>query len=859
MALVRGFVQVTVDYPDADGLIQLNKHGFGYTWRFREPHERPSDPNQAWEPTWNYLPFNLVRPDFYILSGCAPAAVLGDRSFGTHNIWTYVTVGQWVPTGGGSTQGTDSYIWYSSAAWPVAPIRMSVGSFPGPGADGVYYVAIDTSGTVVILTSPPESATYIGIARVTIAGGSFVDLQDLRFEPSGSFAIGATQYNDSLQACVPQGYAVWGNMSWSNWEREAGWNAGQETRGNWRLATAAHFPQRRFAFFDCLWPNAYGSIRSVEHFRGEVILVLYQFAPPWAQENPPRTRVELIQTSGPTYFYDLPLSGEKNQIQLPRLGKKDPEGDRPDEELNVAEWQKLEAKLKTQVAGVDARILKVCCQPLKSLGGQEVGPLIWEDSYVSQPWIVSPGEGISMTPYRLRITAHGHALAVAACQVKYPVTSYAQPYDTLAVPGWVEPTHTYYALGFAPFGTSVSAISTVDGTVSGTNATDRPTLVFTSDGHARPLCYGVSQIHSATIGSARTSATNVTGGVIMSARGSCDETWRGATCDFTMRIGADDYAWKGNEKVEVRAGWSSVTAGVKSDSSSVQFTGYIADLKRRKDPGDLAKVYLDVHCEDGIGARLSGKKKMLYHACYAGLDAAQVFTEVLTRAGVASSLIDTTGLSGRLLPTGERGSDLMWQFAQDYDVVSALDDMAAAMGKFFGVTKDLSYFMGTRLAYSGTPDYIVDDDSVADTDRIEAISAERANAEFRNYVAAIVRGNTGKLTDEVIMYDADSHRATASADFIGDDWWEVVMQPEATSAWDLALKRWREVFRRRQVLEWTTAGKHDLWPGHYVQVQAGGLGVPTNTVFRIVTKEWEIREGSGNFICRFGAIKEADA
>ena len=68
MGKVRAAAVVTIDNPDADGLIA--QHGAGYTWRFTGREEDPYSTSAPWAPRWNYAAGNTE----YLaeMRACAP-------------------------------------------------------------------------------------------------------------------------------------------------------------------------------------------------------------------------------------------------------------------------------------------------------------------------------------------------------------------------------------------------------------------------------------------------------------------------------------------------------------------------------------------------------------------------------------------------------------------------------------------------------------------------------------------------------------------------------------------------------------------------------------------------------------------
>ncbi len=86
MGKVRAAAVVTVDHPDADGMLLLD--GAGYTWRFSGREEDPYSTSAPWSPQWNYAAgLTEYLPE---MRACAPRgyATLADMTLAD---WTVET------------------------------------------------------------------------------------------------------------------------------------------------------------------------------------------------------------------------------------------------------------------------------------------------------------------------------------------------------------------------------------------------------------------------------------------------------------------------------------------------------------------------------------------------------------------------------------------------------------------------------------------------------------------------------------------------------------------------------------------------------------------------------------------------
>jgi hypothetical protein len=203
---------------------------------------------------------------------------------------------------------------------------------------------------------------------------------------------------------------------------------------------------------------------------------------------------------------------------------------------------------------------------------------------------------------------------------------------------------------------------------------------------------------------------------------------------------------------------------------------------------------------------------------------------VLNRAGVPDALIVAAD-DGYVIEAMPDRWKSRYEFGNDVQVTAALDAVVSGRGWMWGVDYLGRIWTGPEPAYSGTPDFVLDQAAMAEEDRIVAVEAERAAENFRNYVAVFAGHDD---LDAAIWHDEASHRDPSSAAFIGDDWWDVVVAPDEPNPAMLAWQIFTDDRRERCDLVWETAGKPSLRPGMFVQVAVDGLDVPSDAVFQIV-------------------------
>jgi hypothetical protein len=119
---------------------------------------------------------------------------------------------------------------------------------------------------------------------------------------------------------------------------------------------------------------------------------------------------------------------------------------------------------------------------------------------------------------------------------------------------------------------------------------------------------------------------------------------------------------------------------------------------------------------------------------------------------------------------------------------------------------------------------------------------------FANSV--FVRIDRGAEQDVAWWRDVDSQQDPNADDFIGDDWWHVLVGYDEQSAAALAERILAERHQRQKMLHFRCSGKPGLFPDHFVRVEASGINVPSGSVFQTVRKRWEATH-DGEFVTEF--------
>ncbi len=469
-------------------------------------------------------------------------------------------------------------------------------------------------------------------------------------------------------------------------------------------------------------------------------------------------------------------------------------------------------------------------------------------SPISEPWvyqvpdysIIDPdstpcGEG------KLRICSQGQQLMAAVAPITYPTYSYARPrqYSVLAE-GFGDPSHILAeALWQGATGTTV----VVSADVSGQNV--RPLVEFGNPVGSRAVCGLVSMVLPADLGSASINPWTSTGtnqlmdGVQYTRR----ITWRGNSMNFTVRDPDGALDWKGNNVVTLDLGWQESAEGygypyAYDPTMRRVFTGYITDIKRRKTGTE--DLVLEITAEDYWGARMP-HKSMVYMASFGGQLFAEAFADVANRLGFREDQIDCVDAENVRLSTAEIIGRQTFAFAAEDNPGDALDAFCKERGWRCGIDAEGNIFAAMPYAYSGTPDFILDQDTVTEADVVTDLSAGLDLSEFANSVVAYV--GPEEQRSEKWLADEDSWQLSSTDDYIGDLWWRIEKRERGlgqTMADAVAAAVLAKVSTFRQVITWETEGR-DLSPGQFVQVQVDVPGVETDSVYMITEEQGFVR------------------
>ncbi len=600
-----------------------------------------------------------------------------------------------------------------------------------------------------------------------------------------------------IHALGLRGYAEKTDMDLARWTVEAG--------QSWKVIKPAGRPQVSYLFCYDARPNQYGIVLSSEEYEPRVAVWLWRFSPPDGQTDPVMVEVTLHGNGlGPAYTVQVPL--HDHDYKYPRLWRH--EVGEADPHL-VDELGRYDAARLGMADGAAEQMLWI---------EETDGVLVVSISGAAEPWVYKPGDGLGPSRGHVSVTVRGHCAMFNLQAIKYPATGTATPSQYLTVPAWMSQTPQYL-----PVAGGTGIVSVAEEAGSGGGNTRPEVTLIAAEPDKRPVAYTVHEYHTPTFAAGVSSPRSTMGDENLMRLRWRRRLGRGWSFEAELRDFDGAYQWRGNEKVTVAAGWQAADNQV--------MVGYLQGPARRRDAeGYVGRATVAVEGRDYIAARLRGRKFMAWHGSPVGWNYAAWFRYVLTRAGVPDALIVAPD-DGYVLDAMPERWRSRYEFGNDVEVAAALDAVVGGRGWMWGVDYLGRIWTGPEPAYTGVPDFVLDDEAVAEEDRIVSVEAERAAEDFRNYVAVFAGRED---LDAAIWHDEASHRDPSSAAFIGDDWWDVVVAPDEPNPAMLAWQTFSEARRERCDLVWETAGRPGLRPGMFVRTDVGGLGVPTDAVFQIV-------------------------
>lgn len=352
----------------------------------------------------------------------------------------------------------------------------------------------------------------------------------------------------------------------------------------------------------------------------------------------------------------------------------------------------------------------------------------------------------------------------------------------------------------------------------------------------RPVCGVVSVVMDAIIGDVTTAPWTSTGGSALDGKISYTRrsTWKGNEVTATLRDPTGALTWKGNDVVTLSAAWQTTPA---APTLKKLFTGYLTGPTRRKEGSDDLTV--EIHAADFVGSRMK-RKDMIFTRSYGGVEVNTAIQELGNRLGFTTDRIVCTDGVGVYLPHSQVIGEPTLAWGAGDKVDAALDAICKAVGMVWGIDVDGKLFVRYPVAYSGTPDFVLDNATVTEADEIWGWETEREMAEFATDVYA-VSGAEGfrrfSWARNLLAQDTPSNGA-----FIGDNFQFV---EKIERAWvdtqTIATATLGKRSQFEQVVTWKPVSAiATLDPGMICQSQLTGTQLTYNSLYLIIEERGEI-------------------
>jgi len=446
-------------------------------------------------------------------------------------------------------------------------------------------------------------------------------------------------------------------------------------------------------------------------------------------------------------------------------------------------------------------------------------------------------QNISLGSGKVRFGVSGMPAMALVAPVTYPTSRELTPDKYVAIPDYIEETPNYTTL--VVYDGDGQATATLDGT----GRFGRPKVTFSSaSGTGRAALFRVQEYRTATIGDASSSPVSSSGRDtfrVMSLRGRLTSQWRGAEIEAVVEAlpEMNPDVFKRNAKIEADVRLDD------GDSWTLMFTGYITHIEREQEGGRMGTI-VRLRASDGIDARLRHKLMVGYPSFdYWEVDAA--FKYILNRCGIPDSMIEidsdiTNGTLGdfRNLPWWGYREPVL-EFDPATSVVSAIDKMCELRDLEWGVGADGKYFLRPRQTHTaGYYDFEIDEADLDDDDQLEVFTVEKPTDDIFNVL--MVQSGWGAQANAKTYMDTDSMSNSSAINYIGDDWWRFEREAGGDDIGKLAGKVWNERLSSSRRVRWHTQYYPAIAPGAYVKFTISDMDVPSGSIFKIYSKQWQL-------------------
>ena len=699
---------------------------------------------------------------------------------------------------------------------------------------------------------------------------------ELTFSPDlggqyGWFYDGQFEYIDKLGGIAPLGTVAKTSMALSNWT---------VTQGKWRnSAYSGNLQTQYLHYYDAeaarYAANEYGILTSKNSYAPNLVFWIWRMGSAPAETDPALFGIHFLGSGGAVQYalylpayktgsdYEAELTGRSGRTELQPylLGK-------PAVENTWTLVDKLNAGSVPSVGGTGNtskfQVLRIEYIDGTMLVQMNDAGQAWA---FKGTWKTNENRDVEFAlangPIQVRVM--GHMAQFGMAQIAYPSTALLRPQAHFYVPAPYEQTPNYRTIKHEEAGATISVAAWAS--AMGPARTYPAATFATTDTSRRAILYNVQEYRNPTIGGAVSS--EVCSGAsntfkLVSVNGLLDENWRGATlnAEVEARPGYTLADLKPNSKLKCFVSTNDGTTSYK------QFTGYVTPPEKFQAGGPV-RVKGTLAATDIFAARLE-KKCMHFHCSYEGTGDANgwtvpgAFEHVLHRAGVPDALISihadlTLANMGAAyyMPSSTAKGLRKFSFDPDAGVVAALDTITAAgsipsavtpylrRGLCSGVDQDGVVFL--RPAYehtAGAYDLTLDEDTATLEDIAENLTSKRTLADFTNYL--IVMAGEGVDAVQKVLIDQASWSTSTSQRFIGDLWQRFMAYPDGTDVDAIAASLWAQLGHMHWLIEFDQGDNPDIMPDEEVRVQTSNLNIPTNSIYRIIGKDWKCK-ANGRF------------
>ena len=716
--------------------------------------------------------------------------------------------------------------------------------------------------------------TKLGIGRDWDAMEPRDDAQGFTPDVAGQYSWfykDVFEYIDLLRAIGPIRTFTLADMSLANWTVQGKWRVGSSS-GIAKHKSLAFYDGRPGLYDGVNAGSAWGKATSVASNLGPNLQFwVWRCGQAPAETDPILFAIHLRPASGIEYALCFPGQGAAGKYHEDKTGETDAQTTAP-YLMGLVPGEDHWTVIDRRNQGAGPTVGEIGKEPtleiirieyddgmlLVRTGDRDKGWAFGGD-WLSQAGVT---QTFALSAGTVEVCVIGHTAQFLMASLTAPTGKVLAPHKYLFTASDYNQTPSYKSITCLPAGTAVAAVAEVHPLIT---QRTRPSVTFTTSGAERPLLYCIQESRAATISGAESDPLDTYAApsfALMECSGQVGESWRGSSVTATLQNlpGHDLNAAKPNSKVLVNVQTGGVAVRL--------FTGYVTPPEQEMLPGartgitSNAKTVARLTAQDIIEARLS-KKQMMFHSSYEGWTEGAAFAHILQRAGVPTAydvaaalaagtpeqcpaaLVSVDAACTSILPSSAQRGTRKFRFTPDCEVVSALDTVAQAFGRRWGVNAAGVVFLSPAYAHTtGHYDHTLDYDSIVAADLVNAFRSTRTVLDFRNFLMVMVGEGNGAAAK--IIADTASMWTDTATNFVGDLWSRFVAFPDGSDLDAIAVALWDEIATWQHYVEWEMKDCPEIMPDEEVRMQVPSNIVPTNAIFRVLSKSWSC-QGDGRF------------